>query len=295
VIVVPGSINLDLTARVERLPKPGETVQGPSFASAPGGKGANQALAARRAGAEVVMIGAVGDDVQADSALELLRSGGVDLSHVKTVVDSSTGVALIMVDNAGGENMIAVVAGANAKVLSADVEAVPLGPGDVVLAQSEIPPDTVLTAFARARAAGALSIFNTAPFTADTPSLAGQADIVIANETEFDLLSEVLSLEGASRKSRMAAFVERTGKTLVVTLGADGAFAVTPDGKHRVAAPVIEPVDTVGAGDTFCGYLATALAEGMEWPAALDLAVRAGAAACLKPGAQPAIPMRGEL
>jgi ribokinase len=103
VIVVPGSINLDLTARVERLPKPGETVRGPSFASAPGGKGANQALAARRAGAEVVMIGAVGDDdPRRTSALELLRSGGVDLSHVKTVKDNSTGVALIMVDDMPG-------------------------------------------------------------------------------------------------------------------------------------------------------------------------------------------------
>lgn len=294
-IVVPGSINLDLIARVERLPAPGETVQGPAFVTAPGGKGANQALAARRAGADVAMIGAVGADPQAGEALVLLNGGGVDLSRVKTAEGVSTGVALIMVDDAEGENMIAVIAGANGTVLPADVAALRLGPGDVVLAQTEIPAETVSVAIERARAAGATSILNTAPFTADTPALAEKADIVVANETEFDLLTEALSLEGSGREDRMVAFVSKTGRTLVVTLGADGALAMTSEGRYRACAPKIEPVDTVGAGDTFCGYLAAGLAEGMAWPEALDLAVRAGAAACLRPGAQPAIPLRNEV
>lgn len=294
-IVVPGSINLDLIARVERLPAPGETVQGPSFVTAPGGKGANQALAARRAGADVSMIGAVGADRQAGEALALLNDGGVDLSRVKTIEGASTGVALIMVDDARGENMIAVVAGANATVMPGDVTAVPLAFGDIVLAQTEIPAETVSAAIAHARGAGAISILNTAPFTPDTPALAEQADIVVANETEFDLLAGALALDGIGRQARMDSFARKTGSALVVTLGADGVLAVTPEGEFQISAPEIEPVDTVGAGDTFCGYLAAGLAESMTWQEALDLAVRAGAVACMKPGAQPAIPLCCEL
>ncbi|WP_193178006.1 PfkB family carbohydrate kinase [Oricola nitratireducens] len=291
-IVVPGSINLDLIARVERLPAPGETVRGPSFVTAPGGKGANQALAARRAGAEVAMIGAVGADAQADGALELLRGGGVDLSRVKTVADISTGVALIMVDHLKGENVIAVVAGANGRVAPADVTARKPETGDIVLLQMEIPAETVSAAL---RHAGATSVLNIAPYTDDVPALAPLADIVVANETEFDLMAAAMRLPGDDRAARMRAFVEKSGNALVVTLGPDGAVALTGDGEFRAAAPVIETVDTVGAGDTFCGYLAAGLAEGMAWPDALDLAVRAGAATCLKPGAQPAIPYRSEL
>jgi ribokinase len=292
VIVVPGSINLDLIARVERLPAPGETVRGPSFVTAPGGKGANQALAARRAGAEVAMIGAVGADAQADGALELLRGGGVDLSRVKTVADISTGVALIMVDHLKGENVIAVVAGANGRVAPADVTARKPETGDIVLLQMEIPAETVSAAL---RHAGATSVLNIAPYTDDVPALAPLADIVVANETEFDLMAAAMRLPGDDRAARMRAFVEKSGNALVVTLGPDGAVALTGDGEFRAAAPVIDTVDTVGAGDTFCGYLAAGLAEGMAWPDALDLAVRAGAAACLKAGAQPAIPYRSEL
>lgn len=294
-IVVPGSINLDLIARVERLPAPGETVRGPSFAAAPGGKGANQALAARRAGAQVAMVGAVGADSQAGEALALLKEDGVDLSRVKSIEAVSTGVALIMVDDAKGENIIAVVAGANGEITPADVTAAPFGSGDAVLLQMEIPAETVAAALAHAREAGSLSILNIAPYTEDVPRLAGTADIIVANETEFHALAAAMNLAGAGLSARMDAFAKKTGRALVVTLGAAGAMAVTPDGEYRAAAPKIEPVDTVGAGDTFCGYLAAALAEGMAWPQALDLAVRAGAAACLKRGAQPAIPVRSEV
>lgn len=296
-IVVPGSINLDMIARVERLPDPGETVRGPSFATTPGGKGANQALAARRAGADVAMIGAVGTDAQAVLAIDLIKQAGVDLSHVRTLTDEtvSTGVALILVDDRRGENMIAVVAGANGHVSAADVAARPISPGDVVLAQMEIPADAVKAAFQAGKAAGARTILNTAPYTGDVAPLSGLADIVVANETEFDLLADDLKLGGHDREGRMQAFFDKTGATVVVTLGADGAVAVTADGLQYAEAPRIDPVDTVGAGDTFCGYLATALHAGEDWSGALSLAVRAGAAACLKPGAQPSIPLRAEL
>lgn len=292
-ITVIGSINLDLTGTVDRLPGPGETVPGDAFATAPGGKGANQALAARRAGAEVQMIGAVGEDAFAEEALALLGEDGVQLAAVRRS-RAATGIALILVAG-DGENMIAVIAGANDTVLPGDVEAVVIDPGDVVLLQQEIPRETVEAALTAAREAGAMSILNTAPWRDDWARLIPLADIVVANETEFDLAAAKLALAGATREDRMAAFVAGTGRTIVVTLGPDGAVAAAPDGTARVETPKITPVDTVGAGDTFCGYLAAGLAEGMDLKAAMARAAKAGAAACLKPGAQPAIPALDEL
>jgi len=290
VIHVIGSINLDLIATVSRLPKPGETVAGDRFSSAPGGKGANQALAARRAGAAVTMTGAVGDDAFSASALELLRDGGVDLRRVASAT-TGTGIALILVGG-DGENVIAVVAGANATVGAASLAGLGLAAGDVVLLQQEIPLATVASALAAARRAGALSVLNIAPARPERAELAAEADIVVANETEFDLYSDSMGLAGSDRPARMADFVRRSGRTMIVTLGADGVIAATPSGPVRVPALPVTPVDTVGAGDTFCGYLAAALAEGQPLPAALRLAAAAGSLACLVPGAQPSIPLR---
>ncbi|MEZ5810656.1 MAG: ribokinase [Rhizobiaceae bacterium] len=292
-ITVIGSINLDLTGTVGRLPGPGETVPGDAFATAPGGKGANQALAARRAGAEVQMIGAVGDDAFAEEALALLREDSVQLAAVRQS-RAATGIALILVSS-DGENMIAVIAGANDTVLPGDVEAVVIDPGDVVLLQQEIPLETVEAALNAAREAGAMSILNTAPWRDDWARLIPLADIIVANETEFDLAAAALGLAGSTCEEKAAAFVAKTGRTIVVTLGGDGAVAAAPDGTARAEAPKITPVDTVGAGDTFCGYLAAGLAEGMDITAAMARAAKAGAAACLKPGAQPAIPRLDEL
>ncbi len=287
-IVVIGSINLDLIGTVGRLPGPGETVPGDGFSSAPGGKGANQALAARRAGAEARMVGAVGRDPFAAQALELLRKGGVDLSKIAET-DQPTGIALILV-GADGENMIAVIPGANGTVARQAVTAAGLGKGDVLLVQHEIPLDTVRTALDAAREAGATSVLNTAPFRAEAADMLGLADIVVANETEFDLYAEALKLPAGDRPARIGTFAERTGRTIVVTLGGDGVVA--HDGKAEVRAPAlpVTPVDTVGAGDTFCGYLAASLADGLGLGPALARAAAAGSLACLKPGAQPAIP-----
>ena len=292
-IIVVGSINLDLVGAVGRLPTPGETVPGDNFVTAPGGKGANQALAARRAGLDVRMIGAVGDDAFAQEALELLNEAGVDLSGVRRA-GAATGVALILVDG-DGENMIAVIPGANGAVSPGDVEAAAIDSGDIVLLQNEVPGDTVKAALAAARRAGALSILNTAPWRDDRAELIGQADIIVANETEFDLAARSLALAGSSRDQKMAAFVTQTGRIIVVTLGAEGVIAATKDGISRASAPRIAPVDTVGAGDAFCGYLAVGLAYGRSLQEAMARAARAGALACLKPGAQPAIPEAGEV
>lgn len=292
-IIVVGSINLDLVGAVGRLPTPGETVPGDNFVTAPGGKGANQALAARRAGLDVRMIGAVGDDAFAQEALELLNEAGVDLSGVRRA-GAATGVALILVGG-DGENMIAVIPGANGAVSPGDVEAAAIDSGDIVLLQNEVPGDTVKAALAAARRVGALSILNTAPWRDDRAELIGQADIIVANETEFDLAAGSLALAGSSRDQKMAAFVTQTGRIIVVTLGAEGVIAATKDGISRASAPKIAPVDTVGAGDTFCGYLAAGLADGRSLQEAMARAARAGALACLKPGAQPAVPEASEV
>ncbi|ESZ45447.1 ribokinase [Mesorhizobium sp. RSR565B] len=292
-IIVVGSINLDLIANVDRLPSPGETVRGSGFATAPGGKGANQALAAARAGAKVRMVGAVGKDNFATEALALLVAGKVDLSGVGQSF-ASTGTALILV-GADGENVIAVVPGANDSVLPGDLAKAFLVKGDVVLLQHEIPLQTVDAALDAARAAGAVTVLNTAPFRSEAAALLGKADYAVANETEFDLYGEALSLKGRDRPARMRDFAGKTGRTIVVTLGGDGVLAATPEDFLTVPALKITPVDTVGAGDTFCGYLAAGLASNLPLEQALTRAAAAGSLACLKPGAQPAIPLAADV
>ena len=288
-IIVVGSINLDLIANVDRLPEPGETVRGSGFATAPGGKGANQALAAARAGTQVRMVGAVGKDSFAAEALALLKAGNVDLSGVGQSF-ASTGTALILV-GADGENVIAVVPGANDSVVPGDVAKAFFKKGDVVLLQHEIPLQTVEATLDAARAAGAVSVLNTAPFRAEATGFLGKADYAVANETEFDLYGEALSLSGRDRPARMRDYAGKTGRVIVVTLGSDGVLAATPDDFLTVPALKITPVDTVGAGDTFCGYFGAGLSSGLSVQEALTRAAVAGSLACLKPGAQPAIPL----
>jgi len=293
VITVIGSANLDLIATVERLPRPGETVPGDGFSTAPGGKGANQALAARRAGADVRMAGAVGQDAFADQALALLQEGGVDLSRMRRA-ETATGIAVILVE-AAGENVIAIVPGGNDTVSPSDVAAARLSAGDFLMMQLEIPFDAVEAALAAARQAGVPSMLNTAPFRAEAGKLLAQADYVVANETEFDRYADALDLAGDDREAKMRDFCVRTGRIVVVTLGAEGVMAATPDGFVRARGLTITPIDTVGAGDTFCGYLAASLEQGLALEEALRRAAVAGSLACLKPGAQPAIPFAAEI
>lgn len=292
-ITVVGSINLDLIATVGRLPGPGETVPGGDFTSAPGGKGANQALAAARAGAAVRMVGAVGKDAFAGEALAYLKEGGVDLGGVAEM-HTATGIALILVGS-DGENMIAVVPGANGTVVPADLAKAKFAKGDIVLLQHEIPLSTVDAAIGAARQAGATTMLNTAPFRAEAASLVGKADYVVANETEFDLYADALALPAGERPERMREFARRTHATVIVTLGGEGVLAAKGGDLFHVDALKIKPVDTVGAGDTFCGYLAAGLSAGLGLEEALRRAAAAGSLACLKPGAQPSIPLAAEV
>ncbi|HEY4202970.1 MAG TPA: ribokinase [Devosiaceae bacterium] len=291
-ITVFGSCGLDVIANVPRLPVPGETVLGGVFAMSPGGKGANQAMAVKRAGAAVRFVGAVGRDDFADKALAMLKAEGVDVSGTR-VTDAATQVASIFVDEKG-ENVIAVLPGANAtvSVADADLALAGLGAGDFVMLQQEITQAATERALDLCRERRITSILNTAPLLDDTPRLAPRASILVANETEFARLcgGRTEPLDGLMRD-----WARANGQTLIVTLGAEGARAATPTELFSVKALPVVPVDTVGAGDTFCGYLVAGLGAGLDLPTAMRRAATAASLACLKPGAQPAIPLAGEV
>ena len=294
-ITVFGSINMDLVATTPRLPKPGETVPGTGFATAAGGKGANQALAARRAGAVVRMVGAVGKDEFAAPALDLLDKAGTDLSDVARV-EGPTGTALILVGG-DGENMIAVVPGANGTVSAEQAQDTTSKStrGDILMLQLEVPPASVRAALKAAKLQGVRTVLNTAPLIAEATELARLADIVIANETEFERLVGRDNLSASEREEMLMQMHGETGQILIITLGGDGVIAAEGNVLHRTKGLKIEPVDTVGAGDTFCGYLAASLDAGLSFGDALRRAAVAGSLACLKPGAQPSIPEAAEV
>ncbi|MBO9192845.1 ribokinase [Rhizobium sp. 16-449-1b] len=294
-ITVFGSINMDLIATTQRLPKPGETVAGNGFSTAAGGKGANQALAARRAGRSVTMAGAVGHDGFSDEALALLKDAGTDLQSVKRA-DQPTGTAIILVGG-DGENMIAVVPGANGTVTAQDADQAvgAMSKGDTLMLQLEIPVPSVEQALAAARAKGVTTVLNLAPLIDDAARLGRLADIVIANETEFELLAGQENMSAEDREAALKRLNAETGQTLIVTLGGDGVVAIRDGVISRAKGLKIEPVDTVGAGDTFCGYFAASLDEGLDFEPALRRAAVAGSLACLKAGAQPSIPSREDV
>jgi ribokinase len=282
-ILVFGSINVDLVVPVGWLPRPGETVLGGDYALLPGGKGANQALAARRAGAEVALAGAVGADRFAAIALDPLDAAGVDTSLVR-VADRPTGLAAIMVAD-GGENLIAVASGANSRARAAEVPEERLGPATLLVAQMEVPPAETAAIIGRARAAGGRVLLNLAPALPVDPALLPDIDLLVANAGE-----------AAALAAPPAALARRLRQGLVVTQGAAGAIAfLADDDRLEVPALPIAAVDTTGAGDAFVGVLAAALDQGMRLATALRRAAAAGGLACLERGAQAAMPDRAAI
>jgi len=273
-ITVVGSINLDYVASAQTLPAAGETVTGATLARYPGGKGANQALSARRLGAEVCMIGRVGDDDMALTATALLDSEGVDLSGVVTDADAPTGVALITVD-AKGENQITVAAGANHNV---SPEHLPARIETPLIVQLELPVETVEAAVGRATE---FVCVNLAPAAAISESVLRRADLIIVNETEAAYYGDALHIGGGR---------------VVITKGARGA-AMYQRGVEMAWShpPEITAVDAVGAGDAFVGAITVALLEGMAPQAALNFACAAGAVACTRSGAQTSLGNREEV
>lgn len=292
-IVVFGSINLDFIATLDCLPKPGETALGPTYITAPGGKGANQALAAARMGAKVKMIGAVGRDSVAVEALALLSAEGVDLTGVRDV-ELPTGAAFIGVD-AKGENLIMVASGANAAVKADALRALKLSEKDILLVQREVPEQELANAIGYAHAQGARVILNAAPAGRVPPELLLALDVLIVNEHEAAIVAEGLGI-AATDPGEIARIIDADhGVATIVTLGAAGAIGWTGGVRRPVAPPSTSVVDTVGAGDCFCGAFAAALDAGFGFTGALARAVAAGSLACRKAGAQPSFPTRDEV
>jgi ribokinase len=273
-VTVVGSINLDLVASAPSLPEAGETVTGATLARHPGGKGANQALAAEKLGAEVCLIGRVGDDGMAGEALALLEDFGVDLAGVEVDIAAPTGVALIAVDPTG-ENQIVVAAGANHSVTP---EQLPARIESPLIVQLELPIDTVEAAVGRATG---FVCANLAPAQPVSDQLLRRADLIVVNEVEAAFYGQLL---------------HHGGGRVVVTQGARGAEMYHRGVKVAWASPPsIVAVDATGAGDAFVGAITVALLEGMEPAEALRLACAAGALAATRPGAQPSLPTREEV
>lgn len=285
-VVVFGSINADLVARVATLPREGETQLASGYAVHPGGKGANQALAARRAGADVALAGAVGRDGFAEVALASLREAGVDLSRV-AAVDDPTGLALIHVDDAG-RNAITVVAGANASVRASAVGDEILGASSVVVLQLETPLAEVAALAHRANRRGARVVLNVAPPMTLPESLLHDVDVLVANEHEAAVVADAAGLP-RDPVAFCTAAADRWKLTAVVTLGAEGLVAA--DAKHAWQVPSrrVAVVDTTAAGDALVGAFAAALDRGSPMNEALAEGAAAGAHACTGHGAQPSI------
>ena len=282
-IVVFGSINVDILVPVPHLPAPGETVLGDHHVIAPGGKGANQALAAARTGAAVTLIGAVGHDPLAEIALSQLRRAGAYLTLVREV-DQPTGCAIITVDPSG-ENQIAVASGANLAVASTQVPERLLDTKTVLLLQREVSAAQNAAVIGRAHRRGAQIVLSLAPAGPIEPARLDELDFLIANQNEAAQFSD--DLPGVARQLRQG---------LIVTKGAEGAVALLRDGSTiSVPALPIEPVDTTGAGDTFAGVFAAGLDRRLPIDLALRRASAAAGLACLAVGAQPAMPNRAAI
>jgi ribokinase len=287
-IIVFGSINIDLVTRVDALPKAGETVASPGYALVPGGKGANQALAARRAGAEVVMVGAVGRDGFADLALDMLAADGVDLTRVVRA-DAPTGAAFIAVDGEG-RNQIVVASGANALAQASALDGLAAKAGDILLLQWEVPDAEILAAARWAKAAGLRVMLNRAPAGPATPELLALTDIVVVNEHEVMALAEGHEVDASDPEAVASGLSARYGNAVFVTLGAEGAMSWADGIRHAAPALSVEVVDTTAAGDTFCGAFAAALDRRRGYETAIEFASAAGSLACTAFGAQPSIP-----
>jgi len=268
-VVVVGSLNIDLVTRVERHPKPGETVLGTGLGRVAGGKGANQAVAASAAGATVVMVGAVGSDEAGSAYVTRLSALGIDTAPVRTAPGCPTGHALITVDDAG-ENSIVVVSGANSALAVEDLGVLgSVGPGDLVLLQLEVSLEVVIAAVRRASARGARVVLNLSPYAALPPDVVALADPVVVNEHEALLLADS----------------EAMPASMVVTFGSAGA-AWNGDQQHGPVVDQADVLDTTGAGDAFCGALSAALVAGAGRREALQAALAAGADAVRHVGAQ---------
>ena len=296
-ITVVGSLNMDLVIRSPRIPQPGETIIGSDFITVPGGKGANQAVAAARLAAEVSMVGQLGDDSFAAILLDNLAACGVDTTFVTKDMQAATGVALIVVDD-WGENSIVVASGANMQVSEAQVDAAEgaIAGADVLVLQLEIPLPAVMRAAQIARNNGVPVVLNPAPARDLPDELISLVDVLVPNETEVALLSGLGVESTQELKQASHKLIERGAGAVVITLGKRGALLT--DQEHdglQFAAFKIEPVDTTAAGDAFVAGLAVHIGAGNSLPDAVHWGNAAGALAAMRFGAQTSAPIQDEV
>lgn len=295
-VCVLGSINLDVVFRVERLPRPGETVASLRVEEFPGGKGGNQAVASAKMGAATTLIAALGRDAAATGLKRFLTGAGVDLSSVAEIADRPTGRAFISVD-AKGENAIVVDAGANAALTPAHLAPEAMAGRRVFLAQLETPIETLAAFYASAPARAGLKLLNAAPAIRAAETLFPLIDILIVNETELAAYAQLarvpVGLEAISTAARR--LMVRADQAVVVTLGAAGAALITATDAAAIAGRSVTVADTTGAGDCFCGVLAARLGEGADLPDAMADANAAAALAVCRAGAATSAPTRLEL
>lgn len=296
-IVVVGSLNMDLVVRIPQIPRPGETLLGGIFKTFPGGKGANQAVAAARLGAQVTMIGCVGGDAFGKEMRNTLITEGIDTTHILVQEESATGVALIQVDEKG-QNSIAVASGANFQLTSAGVEKAmqSIGSFDVLVMPLETPLETIYTASKIASLRGAKVLLNPAPAQVLDQGLLELVDVLLPNEHEVALMVGLPPLQSAA-DVRIAAekLLSRGARNLLVTMGGQGAILF--DGKTELNIPAypIQAVDTTAAGDCFVGALAVGISEGKSIAASAEFASAAAAISVTRNGAQPSLPHREEV
>jgi ribokinase len=293
-ITVFGSVVLDLVTNVPAFPTPGESVLVESFTLLPGGKGANQALAAKRAGADVRFVGSVGDDDFGRQALENLTCEGVDLSALGRDSSRPTACATVCVAPSG-DNQIVIAAGANFATHNDMLHDAWLQPGEILQMQLEIPFDDVWQAIKRAKAAGATTILNAAPFAPVPADILKKLDILNVNEVEAAMLAANHDMASEDLPALAKSLATRFGLTMVITLGGGGVICATATKFLHANALAIEPIDTVGAGDAFAGAFAAALANELDLGNCLQWGIVAGSLACLGAGAQNSLPKKDKI
>lgn len=295
-ITVVGSSNTDMIIQVPRIPKPGETILGGTFSTAPGGKGANQAVAAARAGGEVTLIAKIGDDMFGTRAIQGFREEHIDIRYVGKAGSAPSGVALIFVGD-DGENSIGVASGANANLMPADIEAASgaIAGCDVLVMQLEIPPETVAKAAEIAVASKVPVILNPAPARPLPDEWLRRIAVLTPNESEAEQLTGVIVTDEESARDAAGRLRDRGVSTVIVTLGGKGAYILSDSAEGLIPGFRVDPVDTTAAGDVFNGALAVALSENQGLEQAVKFANAAAALSVTRLGAQPSAPRRPDI
>ncbi|WP_418287921.1 ribokinase [Limosilactobacillus oris] len=296
-VTIVGSLNVDTTLRIKRMPLPGETLAAEGKSSAAGGKGANQAVSAARSGAQTAFIGEVGKDNSGQMMLDEMKANGIDVAGIRENDQVGTGTASILLDE-NGQNSILIYGGANQQLSPTDVEAAKdkITAADFVVAQFETPQAATLRAFQLAKANGVTTILNPAPAQKIDPEVLKLTDLIIPNETESAELTGVIITDKTSMLISAAKFAQMGVRNLIITVGAKGAFYCTQDGYSFIPAFKVNAVDTTAAGDTFIGALSSQLKPDMSnIEKALVYAQRASSLAVQKMGALPSIPTREQI